>query len=134
MKDVELYVWSRCGMLDGDGYETNYSVTDKDYDTIVALVKRYIKETCDEEVADEDYEELDIDSKEFTDEYFYTNAKNIYNKIYNSIEKEAITSIIESAKDWFEEDEEGCTIEEYVKNNFDFGFYFTEEFLESIID
>ena len=39
-------------------------------------------------------------------EYFSTNAKNIYNKIYNGIEKKAITSIIESAKDWFEEDEE----------------------------
>lgn len=126
MENIELYQWWRCGKLDGDGYETDYEVSDEDYNIIVNLVKKYSDENG---VADEG----GIDYIEFTEEYFYNNAPELYQKIYDNIVKELIATTAETAECWFDEEDEGCTIEEYLEDNYDFGFYFTEGFLTSIV-
>lgn len=126
MKSIELYQWWRCGKLDGDGYETDYQVSDEDYNTIVELVKKYAEENCEEE-------DKYIDPQDFTDEYFYENARSLYDKIDKETTEMLISTTIETAEDWFDEEAEGCTIKEYLKNNYDFGFYFTKGFLASIV-
>ena len=112
--------------MDGDGYETDYQVSDEDYNTIVELVKKYAEENCEEE-------DKYIDPQDFTDEYFYENARSLYDKIDKETTEMLISTTIETAEDWFDEEAEGCTIKEYLKNNYDFGFYFTKGFLASIV-
>ena len=124
MKNIELYQWWRCGD-DGDGYETEYEVSDEDYNTIVNLLKEYADENG---IEDGD----DVDNVEFTEDYFYNNAEELYLKIDNDIIEELIATTADTAEDWFDEEEEGCSVEEYLENNYDFGFHFTEEFLASI--
>lgn len=127
MKSIELYLWWRCGKLDGDGYETDYQVSDEDYNTIVELVKKYAEENCSD---DDKY----IDPQEFTEEYFYKNAPELYKQIDEETREELIATTVETAEDWFDEEDEGCTIEEYIDNCYSLGFYFTEEFLASIVE
>ena len=88
-----------------------------------------LKEYADENgIEDKD----DVDNVEFTEDYFYNNAEELYLKIDNDIREELIATTAGTAEDWFDEEEEGCSIEEYLENNYDFGFHFTEEFLASI--
>ena len=68
MKEVELCLWWSGGKLDSDGYESDYSVSDEEYNTIVNLVRQYANENCNEE------DGIYVDPQEFTEEYFYKNA------------------------------------------------------------
>lgn len=126
MKNIELYLWWSCGKLDGDGYETDYEVSDNDYNTIVSLIKKYAEENCDEE------DGIYVDPQDFTEEFFYKSVPELYNQIYEDVKSQLTETAIAEAEDWFDEEEEGCTVEEYLDNCYSYGFYFTEEFLASI--
>lgn len=127
MKNIELYLWWNCGDLDGDGYESDYTVSDEDYNTIVNLIKKYAVENCTDD-------DLDINPHNFTEKYFRKNASELYDQIDACIKDELIATTVETAEDWFDEEEEECTIEEYLEDNYSFGFYFTEDFLASILE
>lgn len=128
MKTIELEIWWSCGG-DSDGYETDFEVSDEEYNNIVELVRKYAEENCDEE--DED---IFIDPQEFTEKYFYKNARTLYDKIDKETTEEFTANTIATADEWFDEEEEGCTIEEYIENFCSCGFYFTEEFLASVAE
>jgi hypothetical protein len=125
MKDIELFLWWSCGKLDSDGYEMNFSVSDEDYSTIVDLVKKFAVEND----ADDDW----IDVKDFTEEYFCKYAPALYDKLNQEVKQCIFDTAIESADEWFDEEEEGCSVEEYLEDTYYFGFYFTENFVESVI-
>ena len=110
--------------MDSDGYEIEYEVSNEEYNTIVELAQKYAEENCDDE--DED---IFIDPQEFTEKYFYENARTLYDKIEKDITEELTATAIATADEWFDEEEEECTIEEYIENAYTWGFYFTEEFL-----
>ena len=126
MRDIKIYVWWRCGKLDGDGYDTEFEVSDEDYNTIVELVKKYIKENCEDD-------EVYVDPQDFTTDYFYENARSLYDKIDKETTEMLISTTAETADFWFSEEDEGCTIEEYLENYYDFGFYLSEECINTIV-
>lgn len=127
MKTIELDIWWSCGG-DSDGYETDFYVSNEEYNTIVELVQKYAVEICH---IGGSY----IDPRNFTKKYFKDNARSLYDKI----EKETYdmifsTTIATAADDWFDEVKEGCTIEEYIERVYFWGFHFTEEFLSRLIE
>lgn len=127
MRYIGIYVWWRCGKLDGDSYDTEFEVSDEEYNTIVELVKKYIKENCEDD-------DIYVDPQDFTCNYFSENARSLYEKIEKETADTLISATVEFAGDWFSEEDEGCTLEEYLNKYYDFGFYFSEEFLSDIVD
>lgn len=124
MKEIILNIWWSSGM-DGDGYESIYEVSDKNYSKIIALIRKYAKQNI---VGNNAY----IDPEEF-DAYFSTTAPTLYNQISKKVKKELTATSIETAKDWFDEKTEGCSIEEYMDNVYTFGFYIPEKWIMSHI-
>lgn len=121
MKTIELYLWSRIGH-DGDGYETDYEVSDEEYNTIVHLIKEYRKQGGED----------GFDAKEFSEDFLSEHAADLYNKLEEETSQEIIASIKEDANYWFDAESEGCTIDEYIENNYYWGFWITEDFIDSI--
>lgn len=120
MKEIEVYLWWRSGKLDGDGYETDIEITEEDYEAIVGLIKDYATEKSE---ADDEY----IDSQDFTENYLCEKARPLYDKIEKILEDEFKTGAKESASEWFDQETEGCTLEEYINNTYYWGFYLSEE-------
>lgn len=127
MRHIGIYVWWRCGKLDGDSYDTEFEVSDEEYNTIVELVKTYIKENCEDD-------DIYVDPQDFTNNYFYDNARSLYEKIDKETTEILISDTIATSESWFSEEDEGCTIEEYINNNYEFGFYLSDVCIDNIVD
>ena len=123
MQNIELYFYTNWSNIDGDGYESDYIVSDEEHDIIVDLAKKYAAEKGTK----------GIDARDFTDDYFAKNAPELYKQIEDDAKEEMMASTLESAEDWFDEEEEECTIEEYINNYCSMGFYFTDDFLKTIV-
>lgn len=123
MKTISLYLWSQCGH-DGDGNDSDFEISDADYATLVQLVKEYYKDI-------DELDEEDIPSaEEFNDHFAST---ELYKKLYKEVSGEIKASLIENAQDWFSEEDEGCSVEEYINNNYYWGYYLNEEVIEEIL-
>lgn len=126
MKNMTLYLWWSLGR-DGDGYETDYELSEEEGEILAGLVNNYLEEKCSEK---ENY----IDEKEFTDEYLSQGAPLLYERLSEDTTREFMDSMIESEKEWFDEEAEGCTFEEYIEENYYWGFWLTENSLLSLIN
>ena len=116
------------GKGDGDGYESDFEITDKDYATIVALLKECIE-------PDEDSDgEFDIDGQWFTEDILCKKAPELYERLEKMTSDETTESLIENAKDYFDEEEEGCTFEEYMNAGYSWGFRITDEWINKVIN
>lgn len=124
MKDLTIYLWSRIGR-DGDGYETDYQFTDEECETLAGLVRKYIADKC----TGEPY----IDEKEFVEEFLCKDAPLLYERLSEETTNEFLDSMIESESEYFDEEAEGCTIEEYIKDTYYWGFWIKENCLLSLI-
>lgn len=111
--------------MDSDGYDTSYSISNKDYAKIVSIAKKYAKEKCENEGS---Y----IDPEEFG-ECFKQKDPSLYDKIDKIVKKELSLTAMQTAGEWFNEEEEGCTIEEYIDNIYTCGFYISEEVISQLL-
>lgn len=119
MKTIELYLWCRCGE-DGDGYDADYQISDDDYQTIVDL----IVENSDGEP---------VCGNSFTEKILQAKCPEIYEELWALSSEEIRASLIENAEDWFDEDDEECSIEEYIDNNYYWGFYISDGFIKDAL-
>jgi hypothetical protein len=124
MKDIELHLWWSDG-LDSDGYESPYSISNKDYARIASIVKRYAKGISEGGNTYVDPEELN--------ECFKQKAPQLYDKINKKVKADLTATTKQTADEWFNVKEEGCTIEEYIDNVYTCGFYISEKFISQIL-
>lgn len=124
MKDIELHLWWSDG-LDSDGYESSCSISNKDYARIASIVKKYAKENCEGGNTYIDQEELN--------ECLKQKAPQLYDKIDKKVKADLTATTIQTADEWFNAKEEGCTIEEYIENVYTCGFYISEEFISQLL-
>lgn len=111
MKNIELYIWSRSGRFDGDGYETDFEVSDNIYERIIALLKEYngeYKGKCE---------------KEFTEDFLAEQAPDIYKLLEEMTTEEIFEGLKENLEEDFDEEEEECTLDEYIRDNYYWGFW-----------
>ena len=108
--------------MDADGYKSEYYLSDESYASLVTLIKNYIAEKGEENINPQDF-----------NSYLYNSAPELYNLIDSETREEQTESAIENAQDWFDEEDEDCTIEEYIENTYSFGFYITKECLLSFV-
>lgn len=125
MKTIELTLWVNFGGGDGDNYEDVFEITDQDYDTIIRLLKEYLVET-------DPNSEGNIDGQKFTEEVLYERAREIYDKLSEDTSQHTIASIKENMEDDFDEEEEGCSLDEYIEN-FSWGFYISDDYIKRVI-
>ena len=119
MKNIELYIWSRSGRFDGDGYETDFEVSDNIYERIIALLKEYNSEFEDEEWECDD----SMCEKEFTEDFLAEQAPDIYKLLEEMTTEEILEGLKENLEEDFDEEEEGCTLDEYIRDNYYWGFW-----------
>lgn len=119
MKEIDLYVW--CNDDGGDSYVEEFQLKDEEFDTIVGLMKEYVGE-----------HEF-FDGETFTREYLRKKDPQLYEYIYNQIVEEQIELLKENGYfDDFDEEEEGCTIDEYIDSNISFGFWVDDDFSRKV--
>lgn len=124
MKEISLNLWWSSGM-DGDGYESSYRLSDKNFAKIVSLVRRYAKQNSEDG-------STYIDPEDF-DTYFANTTPALYQQISAKVRSYLTATAVQTAKDWFDEEAEGCTVEEYLDSVYVCGFYLKEEFLTQCI-
>lgn len=124
MKNITLYLWWSLGR-DGDGYETDYELSEEECEILAGLVNKCLEEKCS---GKEDY----FDEKEFIDEYLSKGAPQLYERLSEDTTREFMDSMIENEGEWFDEEAEGCTFEEYIEENYCWGFWITTDSLRAI--
>lgn len=119
MASIELYLWSRCGH-DGDGYESDYMISDDDYSAIVDLIVEHCAGG-------------QLNGSGFTYDVLQYKLPELYAELEIETTEEIRSSLIESAEDWFDEETEECTIEEYIDNYYSWGFYISDNFISEVL-
>lgn len=113
MKTIELNLWIEFGGGDGDNYEDEFTLSDQEYDTIVAFIKEYKKE--------HGY----LPSRDLN-EILQEKAPDIYNRLYKEVEQCHKNSLDEFNASQ-EDEEDYLNLEDYY-----FGFYVTDSWMESL--
>ena len=120
MREVDIDIWWEISG-EYDSYDSCVEVTDEEYSALVEEIKAH-RDEIDPEHEMEEYE-----GKDFTD----CCDGEIYDKIQQQVDKEVRESLIDNC--CFDEEEEGCTIEEYIDNNYTWGFYLSDSFVNGIL-